>query len=713
MTIHVSGPDGSSFEFPDGTPGPTISQAMQAHYGSQRNPVDVKVDAEVAHLKEKYGYTAPPDMARGIPIIGPFLDEAAAGIQGAVHSLSGGQVGRSYEDALAYQRALDRAADKEHPVWSTAGRFATGVATGGPIFGRIAPAATLAGRIGQGAVTGGLVGAAEGFGSGEGGFGNRLDSAETGAQWGAGLGAVLPVGISAFARSVALAGQAGDAINPAITRLRYGPEAAADEILATRIAREGSSPAQKRLDLQRGQTEAATLGPGSRAELPETIADTSDAMQRLTGSAYRSSGEAGNLVRRTLDARQRGPANPYAPQPGEPTGQQARIMDATQRALQIRSAGTAYQTEQRLMRDQQAEGARLYAQARRASEDFDIQPALDGLALTAQQYPAPFQARLNRAINLFRDDTPRRMPIDTVERFDSSKRALDDMIESAQRQGQGNLVRELTQFKQALLDRVHMPDASGAPTINVPYHQARAAWGSAAENREAIDLGRAALREGSEITAEQFRNLSRGQQQLFRLGYLESLRNALATRKPGNDVTQLFQQRRVQELMHEIIPVPRGRNATFANRPERFGELMRREERMVQTRNAVLGGSQTAQRQQDDLQAASEAAATLWSRFKAAPSFHGAVMEAVGHSIQRLFAYRQDVALALAQRLLESDPAVRNQILQRLRGRAGPDVFARFSNALDRSTTTLTGAIPSAVVPAITSARQEEQRHGR
>ena len=67
-------------------------------------------------------------------------------------------------------------------------------------------------------------------------------------------------------------------------------------------------------------------------------------------------------------------------------------------------------------------------------------------------------------------------------------------------------------------------------------------------------------------------------------------------------------------------------------------------------------------------------------------------VEAIGAGIQKVFGYRQDVALALAKRLLEQNPTVRNQILRRLQRRS-PNNFVKFAQALDRSVNTL---IPAA-----------------
>lgn len=676
---------------------PTVRGAIDKLPETRKDrALNIWADKRIAKERQQQGSLAPlPNAVEGIPFVGNMLDEATALVKSGLHQVVP-QIGAPYAEELALQRARSRAADAASPALATTSKLATGIATGGPLFSRIAPAATLAGRIGQGATIGAGAGAAEGFLGGEGGFSERADNATLGALWGAGLGTAIPVAGSAITRGY---GAARDAISPTITRMRYGPEEAADEILAQRIAREGSSPASKRLDLQRGQAQAARMDSNSTATLPETIADTSDDMRRLTGSLYRQGGEAGNFIDDTLTTRQRGPANMFAGDPdGPPQGQMARIMDSTERALLVRSSNSARRTEQQIMAEQAADGRRLYNQAYQNSENFDLKPAIDAMGLIIQQYPGPFAARLARARNLFlKSGSAPNNPlwVDNIRRFDAAKKSLDDMIEKAQRGGENNLARELTGFKDALLRQVHAIDDTGAATRNVAYQEARQTWGSAAENREAIDLGRQALRENSDVSVEQFRDLTPGQQRLFRIGFLDSLDNALATKRPGNDVTQLFQQQRVRELMGEIIPTPRGRNAVFANRPERYGDLMRREGRMVQTNAEVLGNSKTAQRGQDDLNYVGNTLSTMWNRFRQSPSLTNIGIEAIGAGIQRIFAYKQDVALALARRLLEANPEARNQILRRLARRGGPDRFGRFAEEVDRAGNSLIGAAPA------------------
>jgi hypothetical protein len=665
---------------------------------NQKRAYDLWADKRVAK-ERSLGLGQLPEPARGIPVIGGLLDEATAGIGSVMHDVTGGYVGHPYDEGLALERARQRQAEEANPALAATSQIAAGLATGGRVFGAIAPARTLAGRVGQGVAVSVPLGNVERFTRGEGGFAERADDATSGTGLDVAIGAAIPVAGSAFTRA---AGAASDYLSPTVTRLRRGPEEAADEILAQRIAREGSSPAQKRLDLQRGQAQSTRMASNSNATLPEAIADTSDDMQRLTGTLYRQGGEAGNFVRDTLNRRQRGPENAFSDAVSDvPEGQHARIMDATERALLVRSADSARRTERQIISDQAREGRRLYEAAYEASDEFDLSPAINALGLVIQQYPGPVAARLNRARNLFlRPGSPRNQPfwVDNIRRFDAAKKSLDDMIEASHRAGQNNLARELTSFKDALLRQVHGIDEAGNATRNLAYQEARQTWGTAAENREAIELGRSALRDGSEISVEQFRELSRGQQQLFRLGFLESLRNALGTKRPGNDVTQLFQQQRVRELMGEIIPRSQGRGDVFRNRPERYGDLMRREERMVTTRNAAMGNSMTQRNQVDDMTFTGDALATMWNRFRSSPSLFNMGVEAIGVGIQKVFGYRQDVALALAQRLLETDPTARNQILRRLAQRGGPSRFSRFADHVDRSGIALLGATQPALI---------------
>lgn len=616
-------------------------------------------------------------VARGT-LFGSWLDEANAATQGILNTVSGGAVGTPYDEAVAYNRARDRAFDRENPLQSAGLQLAGGIASAVPVLG--APT-SVTNAIGRGLTYGATAGAIHGAGNAEGDVGDRIAGAGSGALVGGTLGAVLPVGVAGITRA---AGAIRDAVNPVLARWRGGPDAAAEQVLAQQIARAGTTPAAIRLDLQQGQR-AAHLNSNSNATLPEAIADTSDAMRRLTGSVYRAGGEAGDFTRAAIEARQRGPANPYAPQAGEPAGQAENVLDALARALGIRSQDSAQRTRGRISAEMRREGDALYATAKANTEAFDLQNVLTAQAMQAMQYPPPFAARLQRAINLFTEARPNgsRFPVTTIERFDNAKKALDDMISTAERGGNGNLMRELTRFKNALLDEVHGGSAAN-PTRNVAYAEARTAWGNRQSDLAAIELGNRALQEGTDATAEAFRQLDRRQRALFSVGLYEAARGAAGPRRSGDDISRLFTTRHMQELLSEVIPASRG-NGVFADRPARFGEIINRQARMTQTRNTALGGSPTAQRLNDDAAMVGDTLSTMYSRFRQSPSLTNLGFEAVASVMQRVFAYRQDVALSMARRLLTTDRAEQNRILQaiarRSRDREG---LAQFASLLDR-----------------------------
>ena len=144
--------------------------------------------------------------------------------------------------------------------------------------------------------------------------------------------------------------------------------------------------------------------------------------------------------------------------------------------------------------------------------------------------------------------------------------------------------------------------------------------------------------------------------------------------------------------MREIIPRSQGRTDVFHNRPERFGDVVNREQRMVQTRNQTYGNSPTAQRGKDDIEFTGDALAGMWNRFRQSPSLFNMGLEAIGAGIQKVFGYNQRVALQMARMLLETDPTQRNQILRRLARRGGPDRFAAFAETVDRAGVSLIGA---------------------
>lgn len=452
----------------------------------------------------------------------------------------------------------------------------------------------------------------------------------------------------------------------------------ANRVLAGNLRRAGVAPDDIAADLAEGQR-AAKLGSGNPAFLPEAIADVSDTTQRLTGSVYRTGGEAGEIIKPALIQRKRGPENPYAPRTDTlPQGQLERVVDYLDRALEIKSKPGARKTATQLEAEQAARGRQLYKQAEEASEPFDLGGVTTGWMLKAQEYRGQFRDDLMKAIDLF--SRPKGAfsgwEVNTVRRFDNAKKVLDDLIEKSKGEfGKAtNLTRELKLFKDDLLAKVH----EGGK--NKFYQQARDEWGSAAENREAIELGRKALNDDSAVTVEVFKELTPAQQKLFRIGLRDAVRLKLAPKKAGDSAISPLQQRRVIDLLKEVIPRPKGKAAEFSDRPVRFGELIRREGRMDETMNKVIGGSPTQQRARDDATFASDALARF---VQSGRSLTNVALESVGSLMVKVFGYRQDVAAALARKLITANPIEQQAILREIRRLQPPERFTAFADGLN------------------------------
>lgn len=139
-----------------------------------------------------------------------FADEIGAGADYLGSQILPWRTPKTYDQALVDTRGSDKAVAAEHPVANAAGNVTgavgagTGLANAGlSLTARAANAgrglwATTAASSIDGAVAGGL----QGFGQGEGGFLNRLNSAKDNAEIGGVVGAALPLAVSGATNAV-------------------------------------------------------------------------------------------------------------------------------------------------------------------------------------------------------------------------------------------------------------------------------------------------------------------------------------------------------------------------------------------------------------------------------------------------------------------------------------------------------------------------------
>lgn len=193
-------------------------------------------------------------MAKGVPFVGQYLDEANAATNAAFAPVIGtGEPGATFSERysanLAGERGQDRAFETAHPYLST------GLQVGGAVAGTMAgirafPGATkiMLGNVGRslparmvfGAGAGATLGGVGGFGAGEGGFDERLSRAKTGAGVGALAGAAVPAvaaGVGATADALKRWGVARDLGVPGAS-VRRVAQNVADDQLTPSVARQ-------------------------------------------------------------------------------------------------------------------------------------------------------------------------------------------------------------------------------------------------------------------------------------------------------------------------------------------------------------------------------------------------------------------------------------------------------------------------------------------
>ena len=675
-------------------------------------------------------------IARGT-FLGSFADEANAATNAALNAVTGGRVGAPYDETLAYQRAKDKALDASSPVLSTAGQVAgalagggaamkaggsalerlLGVAVGGPLA-KMAPAATLPGRMAQGVAAGATYGAAHGAGSAEGDLDQRLQNALKESAIGGAVGGVATPLVEGAA---AVVGKGADLLGPTIAKAgqglenlrdrfalkasassprQTGSEAAADRMIADQLQRAGVTPGQLQNRLAEME-DAVSFGAQGRAQNVLAPADLDPSLARLAGSVMRQQPEAGGVATGFQLTRQTGRTNalPMPEIPGLPSraamteaapgavpmGQYERVRDALRRALIVDVPGgtpstirTAHQTEQAIVTRARQEARQLYDAAYRAGQGVDlagtVEPIIQRWTARMADEPAPVAAAIRRATRMF---TAQSGPVGNIQRIDKAKQFLDGQIEQLMESPVGRnryLGGVLTEFKNEILSAV-----DAVPNVGSAYRAARNAYADNMTMRDALRAGREAFRENSEVGVDQYRALATdGERRLFRLGLSDSFEQQIGRNKRTADITQVFENPRIEQMLQEIIPA--GNQNMGAGNAQKFGRYLQGEKSMISTRDATLGNSKTAERMADDR--ALEELQALTSQIATRPSATGVVMSAVEASLNRLFGIGADTASAVAHRLFTADPRERAMLLSRLEGLVGPSRMQRFTEAL-------------------------------
>lgn len=540
------------------------------------------------------------------------------------------EASQAYSDAAERIRAERNVARGENTVVpEIVGGFGTsGIAKG---F-QMAP--NLLGRIGQSAKAGAGYGGVAGYAQGEGGVANRALSAGEGAAIGAVAGPVISEVAAPAIGAVARATQStGSAFKNAVQSLR-GQGRNVDARLQRALEQQNMTPGQA-LGALNDAAAAAKFGK-TQLDPRFTIADLGPVTRDLADTAALVSGEARAQAGDFLGDRAR--------------DQFGRMNDYLPRSLQVTRADFA-KTKARLAEEQRNLSKQAYDQAYADKREFDFGQVLFDRQFDDFAAAGPLRRALNRARSLFME--PSRAPglqaQMSTERFDSGKRALDDMIQVAKQGGRNNEARLLTQLKQDLLGVIDDPNAG-----NAAYKTARDVYSSRAELLDSLESGRAFMRGDAELTGAQYRQLSTGEKRMFRIGIAREARKVLGGKTLNADALGYFDKPNTRAVLEEIMT---------PGQSKKFYQLVELEQALAATNQAVRGNSETAKRQQNVMDF------SLGVRLGRAIKDRGlkdALVNEVFDGITKAFAMREGDAVLLTRMLFETDLPAQQAIMQRL-----------------------------------------------
>lgn len=358
MPITVEGPGGVVIDFPDGTPASTIDSVMRQYAvpsGQSKVTLDsVREQAKAAGFTIPSGIeTMPPEqiaqaiglatsspgeklslagqavgdlatgantavrqMAKGVPFIGQYLDEANAVTKAAFGAGQGDTFSERYGTNVAAEREQDKTFEKAHPYLSTG--LQLGGAVAGTVAGmRAAPGPTkailgdwgrrsLPGKIVAGGVAGAGLGGVAGFGAGE-GLEDRASRGLVGTGVGGVVGAAAPAvaaGASGLANTLSRWGVGRDLGVSSGSVRRVASDISADNLTPAEAAKRAAELGDDAMLLDlgrqtRGRAEAIAAQPGKSQNVvldavEGRIQRTAD---RIGGTLDKSLGKSPNIVK--------------------------------------------------------------------------------------------------------------------------------------------------------------------------------------------------------------------------------------------------------------------------------------------------------------------------------------------------------------------------------------------------------------------------------
>lgn len=450
---------------------------------------------------------------------------------------------RRYGEKLGEIRGQNEDFFEENPVASVGAQVVSGI-TSAPTkaIGALEAFPRWLRAIGGGAALGG----AYGFGAGEGGAGERAESAATGAAFGGGTaGVAYPIG-----RLVRYgADKTGLSVIPELVRNRMDPERAARGQIARAMVQDNMTPSRVAGRMDR-------LGPQA------TLADAGgENLQGVARAAASVPGPAKNRAGIVLNNRAE--------------GETARIARTVEDVVSPDDFYTLHRTTSDSLK---GSSFPVYEAA------YQANPVVASPRVSEILESPAGKSAYRKALTTIRDlaasdgvPAPGEMSLAVL---DKTKQILGDMGSAAARQGRGANSRAAYRLARSLADELDAADATGN------YAAARKIYGDDAEVLGALEMGQKYGNKAPEIIEKEIAELSDAGRAAYRAGVARSVLDvAERTGDTASAARRIFGNQASRNRLRAAI----GDDAAY----NRLARVMNAEQKFAQTKNRVLGGSPT------------------------------------------------------------------------------------------------------------------------
>lgn len=522
-----------------------------------------KYEQSVARLGKLSGPPVEAGLGRSVlqGLTFGFSDEAEAAIRARATS------GPRYEQELARVREGIKQYEEGYPVRAFAGEAAGSLLPAAigflasPVTGGTSAAMTaartgqqaaripgLVSRVKTGAGAGATTGALSGAGTAEGGIESRSLGALVGGTTGGLLGGTTPVVTSAVGSGARRVGEATGIVKPQDATLK------AQELIVRKIAQEGMTPEQLAARMRATARAPGAPFTGSAAR-DETIADVAgEGMRRLARGAMAIPQAAETEARQMLTERMVSAGPRIIRDITEMTGVAARDLNEVANDIINRRSMLA---------------TPFYDQARSAGQIESF--AIDNLLKKSKD----IQAAISNARRLpqFAD-----LPDNDMVMLDKAYKYVGDLAQSAKQSGEKERFRDLealrVEMRKAITDKVPV------------YGKALDTFSGESVLLDALNSGREKFlrKTPAEIRRELDQFADEGQQQMYRLGAIQTLRDEIYGMRETADVASKFLNDRNMKDRFKLIF-----NST--DEYENFIKNLQREQSMARTRSMIEGGS--------------------------------------------------------------------------------------------------------------------------